>query len=100
MLKKSNLKGPSILLLAGLTSPCCAPLIVPVLLALVAGTPAAVWISQHLGWVYGVLTVISLLSLVLAVRWMGRHRSLQPAAGRPSKSPGISSLVGEHAHVE
>ena len=97
MLKLRDLQGPGLFLLACFTSPCCTPLFVPVIVALGAGTPAAVWISQSLGWVYGVLTVISLLSFVLALRWMGKQ---QTRAGRPPKSPSISSLGGEHAHVE
>jgi hypothetical protein len=54
-------------------SPCCTPLFVPLILGLLAGTPAAVWLGQNLGWVYGVLTVISVVSFILAFRWMGKN---------------------------
>jgi hypothetical protein len=54
---------------ACLSSPCCTPLYVPLILALLAGTPAAIWLSAHVGWVYGGLTLISVISLVLAWRW-------------------------------
>jgi hypothetical protein len=55
-------------------SPCCTPLIVPIILSLLVGTPAAVWITGHLGWVYGGLTAISLISVVLGLRWMGQKQ--------------------------
>ena len=47
--------------LACLTNPCCTPIIVPLVLSLIAGTPAVFWLTQHGGWIYGVLTGISLL---------------------------------------
>jgi hypothetical protein len=56
--------------IACITSPCCTPLIVPVILSLLAGTPAAVWLGANLGWVFGGLTLISVMSLVLGWRWM------------------------------
>jgi len=56
--------------IACVASPCCTPLIVPLGLALLAGTPVAIWASAHLGWVYGGLTLLSIISLVLGLRWM------------------------------
>ena len=58
--------------IACVTSPCCTPLIVPLGIALLAGTPLAIWLSAHLGWVYGGLTLVSAISLVLSLRWMGQ----------------------------
>ncbi len=58
---------------ACVTGPCCTPLIVPVILAFLAGTPAAFWIGQNLGWVYGALTLLSVVSAVLGLRWMNRR---------------------------
>ena len=66
--------------LACITSPCCTPLIVPLGLALLAGTPVAIWLSANLGWVYGGLTLVSIASAVLGFRWMG-----QKAEDRQSK---------------
>lgn len=69
---------------ACITSPCCTPIIVPIGLALLAGTPVAVWLSANIGWVYGGLTMLSVVSLVLGFRWMGqkseakRKRTAQP----------------------
>ena len=57
--------------IACIASPCCTPLIVPLGLALLAGTPIAVWASANLGWVYGGLTLLSIVSFVLAFRWLG-----------------------------
>jgi hypothetical protein len=51
---------------ACVTSPCCTPLFVPVGIALLAGTALAVWLTPHVGWVYAALTMISVLSLLLA----------------------------------
>ena len=53
---------------ACITSPCCTPIIVPIVLALLAGTPVAVWLSAYVGWVYGGLTLLSVISLVLGFR--------------------------------
>lgn len=64
-----KIRGGVMFGLVCLTSPCCTPLIVPLGLALLAGTPAAVWLSAHLGWVYGGLTGLSVLSFVLAFWW-------------------------------
>jgi membrane protein implicated in regulation of membrane protease activity len=66
-------------LVACFLSPCCAPLIVPLALALLAGTPAAVWLSANLGLVYGAMTALSIVSLVLAVRWWGGRREQRAA---------------------
>lgn len=83
-----------LLALACLTSPCCTPVIVPLLLSLIAGTPAAVWFTQHGGWMYGVLTGVSLLSAVLGgLSWMrSQGRSPGPGAGSTSTENPASSL--------
>lgn len=58
--------------IACVASPCCTPLIVPLGISLLAGTPIALRLSAHLGWVYGGLTLISFASFVFAYRWMGQ----------------------------
>lgn len=58
--------------LACISSPCCTPLLVPLGLALIAGTPLATWLTQYIGWVYGGLTLVSIVSLVLGWRWLGQ----------------------------
>ena len=60
---------------ACITSPFYTPIIVPIALALVAGTPVAVWLSANVGWVYGGLTLLSVVSLVLGFRWMGQKNA-------------------------
>ncbi len=70
-------------IIACVASPCCTPLIVPIGLALLAGTPFAVWASANLGWVYGGLTLLSVVSFVLAFRWLGQKpasKSSKPKA--------------------
>jgi predicted MFS family arabinose efflux permease len=58
---------------ACIASPCCAPLIVPLGLTLLAGTPIAIWLSANIGWRYGGLTFLSIISLVVGLRWMGQN---------------------------
>ena len=67
-----KIRGGLMFGLACITSPCCTPIIVPIALALLAGTPVAVWASTYIGWVYGGLTLLSVVSLVLGFRWMGQ----------------------------
>lgn len=81
-----KIRGGVMFVVACIASPCCTPLIVPVVLALLAGTPAAVWLGQNLGWVYGGLTLLSVVSFVMAFRWMGKN-------GRRAVSPGIQSVI-------
>ena len=68
-----KLRAGAMFIVACFTSPCCTPLIVPVILSLLAGTPVALWLSQNIGWVYGGLTLISAVSFVLALRWMSKN---------------------------
>jgi len=68
--------------IACIASPCCTPIIVPIVIALLAGTPIAIWLAAHTGLVYGALTLLSIVSLVLAIRWM-RQKS-DPKGAVPS----------------
>ena len=60
--------------LACLTSPALTPLIVPRCFdaILLTGIPAAVWLTDNAGWVYGGLTLVSLISLGLGLYWIGQ----------------------------
>jgi len=78
---------------ACVASPCCTPLIVPLGLALLAGTPVAIWASAHLGWVYGGLTLLSIVSLVLGLRWLG-----QKSASKGSKPKATTQPAQEINH--
>ena len=77
------------------TSPCCAPLYVPLLLALLAGTPVAGWLTAHVGWVYGALTLVSLVSLVVAVRWWGGKRERAAALLERERADRIAGTAEE-----
>ena len=52
-----------------LTCPCHLPVTVPLMLALLAGTPTATWLTQHVGWVYGAITGVFILSFGFAYVW-------------------------------
>jgi hypothetical protein len=76
--KKSGIQSAVLLGVACLTSPCCVPLIVPIILGLLAGTPLAVWLTTHSGWLYGGLTLISAVSFFLAWRLMLQKTGADP----------------------
>ena len=75
--KKPNSVISAILLgVACLTSPCCVPLIAPIILGLLAGTPLALWFTSHMGWMYGGLTLISAIGFLLLWRYAFQKSSL------------------------
>lgn len=102
MLKQINRRGLIAFLVACFTSPCCTPLIVPLLLALLAGTPTALWMSGHLGIIYGALTILSVISFVLALRWFNGRKPAQPQSIRLSDIPvmPMPTLKGDKPHVQ
>ncbi len=67
---RRNVRAFLMFAIACVTSPCCTPLIVPLGLVLLAGTPVAAWIGHNVGWVYGGLTLISLVTAVMGMRWL------------------------------
>lgn len=72
--------------IACLASPCCAPLLVPLALTLIAGTPVALWLTSMLGWIYGALTLVCLLSLFFVFRsFESSRRSPHPLTARESE---------------
>lgn len=70
--------------------PCHLPITLPLALALLAGTPLAVWISQHVGWVYGIFGGVFLLSLALGFAWVGSTNENEVCEPRSNGS--ISSV--------
>jgi len=94
-----KMRGGVMFAVACITSPCCTPLLVPIFLALMTGTPLAAWLGQNLGWVYGGLTLMSAVSFVIGLRWLNT-----PAASkliqRQSDTPVISTFVGDKAHAD
>jgi len=71
-----KIRGGVMFVVSFITCPCHLPLTLPLLLVLLAGTPAAVWITQNVGWVYGGITVLFLLSLALGLRWFMQRTTL------------------------
>jgi hypothetical protein len=74
-----TLRSGLLVVVACLTSPCCTPLVVPLGMALLAGTPLAFWLTPHLGWIYTALTIVCVSSLILAFFF------LRQRAGHPSQ---------------
>lgn len=97
MLKK--LRGIVMFGIACAASPCCTPFVVPFLLFLLAGTPVAFWMNHNLGWVYGGLTVLSIISFALAFRWLRTHPKSQSSLVSPLDIPIINTTTGEQPHV-
>lgn len=98
-----KIRGGVMFGVACLTSPCCTPLIVPLGLALIAGTPVAAWAWHYIGWIYGGLTLVSVLSLVLGWRWWGQETTSSLAS--PKKPvleliPEVNRLEKQQAPVE
>ncbi len=87
-----------LLVIACIASPCCSPMIVSLGIALLTGTPLALWLTHHRGWISSGLTVISILSLMLAVRWMlGQQRSFElPAQLRGILHQFVRSSLDQH----
>jgi hypothetical protein len=93
--EENMMRKAGLFLLGCLSSPCCTPLYVPIVLSLFAGTSFALWLSQNLYWVYGILSLISLLSFALILRPM-----LKPKA-KSSNLVSLSSIqIGERNHAE
>lgn len=84
---------------ACITSPCCTPLIIPLVIALFAGTPLAWWISQNVGWIYGGLTLISILSFAMVFRRMGKRSPSKPTSIYPNVIPVIPPVESTHSHA-
>lgn len=77
---------------AFVSCPCHLPITMPLFLVFLAGTPAAVWITQHSGSVYGILTGIFLLSLALGFVWMGSPDEKAGEVCEPRPNRSISSV--------
>jgi hypothetical protein len=89
----AHFRSASLFLIGCVTSPCCTPLYVPIVLSIFAGTSFALWLSQNLLWIYGLLSLISLLSFVLALR--------PKAQPKTNNLVSISSIrIGEQSHVK
>ncbi len=80
-----KIRSGMMFVVAFVTCPCHLLLTLPLALVLLAGTPAAVWITQNVGWVYGVMTILFLLSLSLGLSWMGRT-NIAECEPRPVRS--------------
>ena len=64
-----KIRGGLMVAFAIITCPCHLPIVVPLLAALLAGTPAAILIAKYTGWVYGAMAGLFVLTLGLALQW-------------------------------
>ncbi|MBI1802469.1 MAG: hypothetical protein HYR71_12660 [Chloroflexi bacterium] len=81
------------LVLSAIACPCHLPISLPLTLALLAGTPAAVWITQNVGWVYGGMTILFVVSLAFGLRWMGQANAAREVCEqRPAHSIKMPSI--------
>lgn len=69
-----KIRSGTMFVISFITCPCHLPVTLPLALVLLAGTPAAVWITQYSGWVYGITVGVFFLSLSLGFIWMGSSK--------------------------
>ena len=86
-----KIRSRAIFVVALISCPCHLPVTLPLVLVLLAGTPAAFWLAQHIGWVYGMLAGIFLLSLTLGFVWMN---SVNKDNAREPRSRRSRNLIG------
>ena len=94
-----KIRGGVMFAVVCITSPCCTPLLVPIFLAVIAGTPLAAWLGQNLGWVYGGLTLVSAVSLVVGLRWLNKSGKSKRVTRR-SDGPVMSTFAGDKVRAD
>ncbi len=73
-----------------ITCPCHLVIVMPLALALLAGTPAAILIAKYAGWIYGVMTVLFLSTLGIGYWWTN-----QPTSGKcEPRQPDLGDTSG------
>ena len=82
-----KVRGGVAVIIAILTCPCHLPVTVPLMLALLAGTPIAAWLIQHVGRVYGAMVGVFILSFGFAYVWTNSSKQgvgevCEPSTGR------------------
>ena len=84
--------------LFAITCPCYLPIVLPLALALLAGTPAAVWITQNVSWVYGGMTILFPVSLAFGLRRMGQANAARDTRGliKLVLNAATDKLLGAH----
>ena len=91
-----KIRSGTMLVISFITCPCHLPITLPLILALLAGTPVAVWLTQHVGWVYGVMTGVFFLSVnVVAFLWTGstnEKKGSEVCEPRSTRSDKMSSM--------
>jgi mercuric ion transport protein len=67
-----KIRSSAMFVISFVTCPCHLPITLPLALVLLAGTPAAIWVTQHTNWIYGGMIILFLVSLALGFRWMSQ----------------------------
>lgn len=67
-----KIRSGTMFILSLITCPCHLPITMPLILALLAGTPLAVWMTKNTGWVYGGMTLLFIFSLALGFVWVSQ----------------------------
>jgi hypothetical protein len=101
--RRRKIRGGFLLGVGCVTSPCCTPLLVPLVLTLLAGTPLAAFLAQYVGWVYAGLTLVSVASLYAGVRHLWQAPASQgqeSAVGAPKRAARQEEAQGLPVEVE
>ena len=80
-----KIRGGLMIAFSVVTCPCHLPVVLPLLAALLSGTPAAILIAKYTGWVYGVMTVLFALTLGLALQWTNQPTAAECDPQVPNK---------------
>ncbi len=79
--------------LALITCPCHLLLTLPLLLSVTAGTSMGVYLKQNTGVVVVVSLIAFIGGLVLAVRWLGSHKSEDAVSSRKQSRAQLNRLT-------
>lgn len=78
-----KIRTGTMFVIAFIACPCHLPITLPLLLAILAGSPLAVWIAQHKGWLYGIMAVVFIASLAFGFSWIGSSKKYAKPVSTP-----------------
>ena len=95
-----KIRSGTMFVISFVTCPCHLPITLPLALTLLAGTPLAVWISQHVGMVYGVMAGVFLLSLTLGLSWSGQSNENAGEVCEPRPGHAIQAASATKEYIK